>query len=139
MRGANGNPDDRMGHTGFEHELVDLLRFLEERHVKNVVFLAADVHFAAQIRYAIDLNRDGEPLRFHELIAGPLAAGRRQPPVPNLDSTLHPTVLYAEGGFFNFGSVTIARGADGLPHLTAQVHDERGQTRPNSTLDLTPQ
>jgi len=136
---ANGNPDDRMGHTGFEHELVDLLRFLEERHVKNVVFLAADVHFAAQIRYAIDLNRDGEPLRFHELIAGPLAAGRRQPPVPNLDSTLHPTVLYAEGGFFNFGSVTIARGADGLPHLTAQVHDERGQTRPNSTLDLTPQ
>ena len=107
--------------------------------MKNVVFLAADVHFAAQIRYAIDLNQDGEPLIFHELIAGPLAAVRRQPPLPHLDSTLQPTVLYAEGGFFNFGSVAITRGADGLPHLTAQVYDEQGHLRPNSTLELLPQ
>jgi len=135
---ANGNPADQTGHTGFEHELLDLLRFLEEQHVKNVVFLAADVHFAAQIRYAVDLNQDGEPLIFHELIAGPLAAVRRQPPLPSLDPTLHPTVLYSEGGFFNFGSVAVTRRADGLPHLIAQVHDENGQLPPNSTLDLTP-
>ncbi len=103
------------------------------------MFLAADVHFAAQIRYAIDLNQDGESLIFHELIAGPLAAVRRQPPLPNFDSTLRPAVLYAEGGLFNFGYVTIARQADGSAHLIAQVYDDRGGLRPGTTLDLKPQ
>ncbi len=136
---ANGNTAEPPGRTGFEHELLDLMRFLDEHHVKNVVFLAADVHFAAQLRYSIDLNGDGNPLIIHELIAGPLAAVRRQPPMPDFDSTLGPVVLYAEGGLFNFGSVTIARQADGLPHLIAQVYDDSGNLRPGSTLDLIPQ
>ncbi len=136
---ANGDTMDPAGRTGFEHELLDLMRFLDDQQVKNVVFLAADVHFAAQIQYAIDLNGDGNPLIMHELIAGPLSAMRRQPPAAGFDSTLHPLVLYAEGGFSNFGSVTIARQADGHVHLIAQVYDEQGNLRPGSTFDLKPQ
>jgi alkaline phosphatase D len=135
---ANGNTSDGANGTGFEHELLDLMRFLDEHHVKNVVFLAGDVHFAAQLRYAVDLNEDGQSLIIHELIAGPLAAMRRQPP-PSFDSTLRPEVLYAEGGFFNFGYVTIAQQADGLPHLIAQVYDDSGKLRPGATLDLKPE
>ena len=64
---------------------------------------------------------------------------RRQPPAAGFDSTLHPLVLYAQGGFSNFGSVTIARQADGHVHLIAQVYDEQGNLRPGSTFDLKPQ
>lgn len=136
---ANGDSIEPVGRTGFEHELLDLMRFLDDHQVKNVVFLAADVHFAAQLQYSIDPNGDGNPLIIHELIAGPLAAVRRQPPLPNFDSTLRPVVLYAEGGLFNFGCVTIARQADGHPHLIAEVYDDRGERRPRATLDLKPQ
>jgi alkaline phosphatase D len=136
---ANGNTTEPVGRTGFEHELLDLMRFLDDHQVKNVVFLAADVHFAAQIRYSIDPNGDGNPLIIHELIAGPLSAMRRQPPLTGFDSTLGPEILYAEGGFFNFGHVTIARQADGYAHLIAQVYDDRGERRLGATLDLKPQ
>ncbi|MGZ9275288.1 MAG: alkaline phosphatase D family protein, partial [Nitrospira sp.] len=136
---ANGDSIDPAARTGFEYELLDLMRFLDDHQVKNVVFLAADVHFAAQLRYSIDPNGDGNPLIIHELIAGPLAAMRRQAPSPGFDSTLRPAVLYTEGGLFNFGYVRIARQADGHPHLIAEVYDDRGERRPGATLDLTPQ
>lgn len=136
---ANGNTNEPAARTGFEHELLDLMRFLDDHQVKNVVLLAADVHFAAQLRYSIDPNGDGNPLILHELIAGPLAAMRREPPLSHFDSTLRPAVLYAEGGLFNFGYVTIARQADGYPHLIAEVYDDRGERRPGATLDLKPQ
>ena len=135
---ANGEGADPPGRTGFEHELLDLMGFLDGQQVTNVVFLAGDVHFAAQLRYAVDVNGDGKPLLLHELIAGPMAARRREPP-PSFDPTLRPTVLYAEGGMFNFGQVTIVRQPDGLPHLIARVYDEKGELRPGSTLDLTPE
>ncbi|MGZ9190068.1 MAG: alkaline phosphatase D family protein [Nitrospira sp.] len=136
---ANGDSIEPGARTGFEYELLDLMRFLDDHQVKNVVFLAADVHFAAQLRYSIDPNGDGNPLIIHELIAGPLAAMRRQAPSPGFDSTLRPAVLYTEGGLFNFGYVRIARQADGHPHLIAEVYDDRGERRPGATLDLTPQ
>ncbi|MBA2485913.1 MAG: alkaline phosphatase D family protein [Nitrospira sp.] len=136
---ADGNTPEPASRTGFEHELLDLMRFLDDHQVKNVVFLAADVHFAAQLRYSVDLNGDGNPLIIHELMAGPLAAMRRQPPMPDFDSTLGPAVLYAEGDLFNFGYVTIDRQADGVPHLIAQVYDDSGELRPGATLHLKPQ
>jgi alkaline phosphatase D len=136
---ANGNSMEPAGRTGFEYELLDLMRFLDDHQVKDVVFLAADVHFAAQIRYSIDPNGDGYPLIIHELIAGTLSALRRQAPAAGFDSTLHPAVWYAEGGLFNFGHVTIARQTDGYAHLIAQVYDDSGELRPGSTVDLKPQ
>jgi len=41
--------------------LIELLRSLDAANVRNLVFVATDVHFAAQIRYAPDLDGDGDP------------------------------------------------------------------------------
>lgn len=68
--------------------------------IKNVVFIATDVHSAAQLRYARDYDGDGDQLVFHELIAGPLSAIRGPAPV-TLDPTLGPVMLYGEGGLSN--------------------------------------
>jgi alkaline phosphatase D len=134
---ASGTEPDFSAETGFERELGDLLRFLDDNDVANVVFVATDVHFAQNIRYQTDPNGDSDTLLFHELVSGPLNAIRLQPPAA-LDPTFGPTSLYAEGGIFNFGYVRIERQADGLVHLLADVRGEDGQPRPGSLLDLTP-
>ena len=88
---ANGRGDGFSGRTGFERELVALLRSIDEHNVRNVVFLATDVHFAAHVRYDVDLDGDGDRLVFHELVSGPLSAVRAPAP-PAFDPTLHPRV-----------------------------------------------
>ena len=145
---ANGNPIDAPGpaqladfavQTGFERELLDLMRFLDEANIENVVFITTDVHLAAQIRYAFDADQDGDLLIFHELITGPLNAGTA-PAVTQaqLDPTLNPKLLYAEGDLFNFGVVRTQQYADGTVHLVAEVRGEDGHVRPESGLDLSP-
>ena len=140
---ANGNSPDfsaQTDQTGFERELLDLLHFLDEANVNNIVFITTDVHFAAQIRYALDANGDGDLLIFHELITGPLNAGMA-PAVTQtqLDPTLNPTLLYAQGDLFNFGFVRTQPHADGTVHLLADVRAENGQIQSGSVLDLSPQ
>lgn len=143
---ANGHPVEAASfaaQTGFERELLDLLRFLDTANVNNLVFITTDVHFAAHIRYAFDADGDGDALVFHELITGPPNAGAA-PAVTQaqLDPTLNPTLLYADGGLFNFGSVRTQQGADGQTtgkvHLVAEVRGEDGRLRPGSHLDLPP-
>ncbi len=140
---ANGNSPDfsaQTDQTGFERELLDLLHFLDETNVNNIVFITTDVHFAAQVRYALDANEDGDLLIFHELITGPLNAGMA-PAVTQtqLDPTLNPTLLYAQGDLFNFGFVQTQPHADGTVHLIADVRAENGQIQSGSVLDLSPQ
>ncbi|MDP8941124.1 MAG: alkaline phosphatase D family protein, partial [Thermoproteota archaeon] len=88
--------------TGFESELQGLLEYLDYNNIKNIVFVTADVHFPANIRYEIDANGDGDKLIFHELISGPLSAFRfglsGGVPIPKLDTTFNPKLLYEEGG-----------------------------------------
>lgn len=118
--------------TGFERELLDILRALDARKVQNLVFITTDVHFAQVARYAVDLDGDGRRLGFHELIAGPLSAYTAQPVPP--DSTLAPEVLYAEGDFLNFGHVQI----DESMRLRADIRDQAGAVRPRSAVTLSP-
>lgn len=130
--------------TGFERELQGLLKYLDYNNIKNIVFVTTDVHFPANIRYDIDANGDGDRLIFHELISGPLSAIRfGMPgglPIPKLDTTFNPKLLYEEGGIFNFGYVKIQRTPeDNKVHLVAEVRSEDGLARPNSLLDLAPQ
>jgi alkaline phosphatase D len=84
--------------------------------VKNLLFTAADVHHAEMIRH------EPQPgFVFHELIAGPLSAslGRPRP----LDDSLSPRSLFAHGGVYNFGEVTVdAQG------LTVRFIDVDGAT-----------
>lgn len=89
---------------GFQTELTALVEAFRAQAVRNVVWLAGDVHYAQGIAY--DADGDGAP-DFHEFIAGPLSArpGRLVPVPP----TFHPTVLFSENGYDNVGHVTIDR------------------------------
>jgi len=135
---ANQSASAEAARTGFESELLDLLRSLDEANVRNVVFVATDVHFAAQLRYEPDLDGDGDRLLFHELISGPLNAGRTASP-SSMDPTLGPVVLYGEGNIFNYGTVRIGDGTSAEPHLWTDIRDETGRTRPGSALEIVPE
>jgi alkaline phosphatase D len=113
-------------HTGFEHELLEIVQALAAQRVRNVVWLAADVHFAAVVRLA---PRPG--LVMHELIAGPLHARYGYPRW--FDRTLGPTPLFAEGGYDNFGELRID--ASGL---AVRIVDATGRERFATTLGPEP-
>jgi alkaline phosphatase D len=138
---ANGNETNNYSYyTGFERELTDLFRFIDEQDIKNIVFITTDVHFPALIRYNFDLNNDGNMTEIHEFVSGPLSAIRLGVPFPILDETFNPSLLYGEGNIFNFGYIRIEDGSDnGQPHLIADIRDENGIVRPGSSLDLIPQ
>ncbi len=123
---ANGTSGDFAQRTGFESELVDLLTFLDRENIDNVVFLATDVHFAMELRYAIDLDGDGDLLHFHELIAGPLSAVRTVTPFP-LDPTFKPVTLFAQGDIFNFLFVRLEHGEGGVPTFRQRSGTRQGR------------
>ncbi len=123
--------------TGFEAELIRLVQTLDARDVRNVVFVATDVHFAANLRYHLDADGDGDRLLFHELLSGPLNAARAPIP-PRLDPTLRPVTLYAEAGVFNFSYIRVERRGD-VAILTADVRDAGGEVRFGSKLSLEPE
>jgi alkaline phosphatase D len=124
------------GKTGFERELLSLLSFLDARDVRNVVFLATDVHSTEFLRHVKDFDGDGDELTFWELVTGPLAADRNLPGA--LDPTTAPQSLFAEGGIPAFAYVRTAPGADGRTHLRVDARGESGRVLPNSALDLAP-
>jgi alkaline phosphatase D len=127
--------------TGYEQELLDILRFTEQSGIRNTFWITTDVHFAEAFRYRpIPAN-----LGFvvHELATGPLSAGIF--PSPAFDPTLNPEVLFgpdpaaqpttweaAKDGF-NFGRLEFGR--NGV--LTAAIVNTAGQTQFSFTL--TPQ
>jgi alkaline phosphatase D len=86
--------------TGFVTERDAILGHFHARGVRNLVFVAADVHHAELIRH-----QPQSGWSFHELIAGPLSATVGQP--RPLDERLGSRTLFAQGGVFNFGEVTI--------------------------------
>jgi alkaline phosphatase D len=100
--------------TGFVTERDAILREFRLQGVRNLVVVAADVHHGEIIRH--QPHRDWE---FHEFIAGPLSAPRGRP--RPLDAQLGPRTLFAQGGVYNFGEVTIEPA-----HLTVRLIDEHG-------------
>ena len=107
------------GGTGFHSERAKVVGAILAGHIRNVVWLTTDVHFAQVLAY--DPDSDGEP-DFHEFICGPLSARPLSPGPP--EPSLNPTVLYEEGGFFNFGQIDI----DGSS-LRLQIIDGTGATK----------
>jgi alkaline phosphatase D len=81
---ANGNGPP----LGRELELADLLGFMKREDVRNVVWLTADVHYAAAHFYDPEKARFRDFLPFWEFVAGPLNAGTFGPGV--LDDTFGP-------------------------------------------------
>jgi alkaline phosphatase D len=87
---------------GFEREREVIVDHILGRKLKNVVFLAGDVHYVQVNEY--DPNGDGTP-DFHEFVVGPLSAAPGRLTMPNTD--LRPTTLFNESGYFNFGLIRV--------------------------------
>ena len=119
--GANYNDGWSSGPNGpgFESERQVMVDAIVRQRIKNVVFIAGDVHYVQANAY--DPDRDGT-IDFHEFVAGPLSArpGRETP----ARDTLHPTSLTNQGGFHNFGLVHVSSSS-----LDVRVLDEAGTTR----------
>jgi alkaline phosphatase D len=137
---ANGNGPA----LGRELEVAELLRFIKQRKIRNVVWLTADVHYCAAHHYdpAKAQFTDFDP--FWEFIAGPLNAGTFGP--GELDDTFGPQVKFTgipkgmrpnrspKDGFQFFGAVKID-GKTGT--MTVSLHDING--RKMYGVDLPPQ
>ena len=138
---ANGDPGPPLGR---EQEVAHLLACMAQRRVRNVVWLTADVHYAAAHHYDPDRAsfRGFDP--FWEFVAGPLHAGTFLP--PPLDATFGPEVKYvavppglkpnrppSEGLQF-FGRGSIAAGSE---VLTVGLHDREGRVL--WSVDLEPE
>ena len=139
---ANGIDLDFSSKTGFERELTEIMKFIDDNDIKNVVFVTTDVHFPATLKYSADVNGDGDPVNVYEIVSGPLSAfrfGIPGAPLPMLDPTFQPTILYVEGGISNFARIQIQKQNDGNVHLTADIIGEDGHARVGSHLDLVPQ
>ncbi len=121
---ANGSTrlDPGGSPTGFEHELLGIVRELGAHRVRGLVWLVADVHRAEVVRL--------EPLPgfvFHELVAGPLSASTGYPGL--LDETLRPSRLWGDGGFLNFGELRVTETG-----LEVRYFDADGGLRFETTL-----
>ena len=113
--GWAGGPDG----TGFEWERQVIVDAILRHKIKNVVFLAGDVHWVEANAY--DPDQDGT-IDFHEYIAGPLSAppGRFAP----TREELHPTQIFYESGYHNFGLVHVTKNT-----FEVTVVDEAGKQR----------
>jgi len=105
--------------TGFERERQAIVDHILGAKIKNVVFIAGDVHYVQANAY--DPNGDGVP-DFHEFIVGPLSAapGRLTP----ASAGLRPTTLINESGYMNFGLSRVTKSS-----FAVTVLDEAGATR----------
>jgi alkaline phosphatase D len=120
--------------SGRELEIADLLRFMRDRGIRNVVWITADVHYCAAHHYDPSRARFTEFDPFWEFVAGPLNAGTFGP--NELDKTFGPEVKFTgipagmkpnrppSAGLQFFGTLAI----DGRSRaLTARLHDLSGK------------
>ena len=127
--------------TGFEQELLDILRFADEHGIDDLVWITTDIHFAEAFRYTP--FEESPDFVIHEIATGPMNAGI----FPNqaFDDTLDPERLAFFGpqspeavtsweqakGWFNFGTLEIE--PDGT--LIAGIVDGHGGSQFELELD----
>jgi alkaline phosphatase D len=120
---------------GFELELLDILKYMQQNTVGNVLWITTDVHFSEVFRYTP--FPDHPDFQVHEVVTGPLNSGVLGK--PDFDKTLGTESLFRSVNApktwadakkaFNFGLVRIA--TDGS--LKVSVTDINGA----SFFDLT--
>ena len=128
---ANGDHEAPLGR---ELEIADLLRFIRDRRVRNVVWITGDVHYCAAHHYDPSRARFTEFSPFWEFVAGPLHAGTFGP--GTLDRTFGPEVKFVgippgmkpnrppSDGFQFFGTLRV----EGRTRvLTVRLHDLAGR------------
>lgn len=102
---------------GRELEIAELLRFIKQRKIKNVVWITADVHYCAAHYYDPAKAQFTDFAPFWEFVAGPLNAGTFGP--GEMDNTFGPEVKFVgipkgmkanrspNDGFQFFGAIKI--------------------------------
>ena len=65
---ANGINRDFSSKTGFERELWDLMKFIDDHDIDNVVFVTTDAHFPTILKYNADVNGDGDSVNVYEIV-----------------------------------------------------------------------
>jgi alkaline phosphatase D len=78
---------------GRELEMTNLLRFIKQKNIRNVVWLTADVHYAAAHYYDPAKAQFTDFKPFWEFVAGPLNSGTFGP--NRLDNTFGPQVKFS--------------------------------------------
>ena len=129
---ANADQGDPLGR---EQETAELLRALKQAGVRNVVWLTADVHYAAAHHYDPARARFTDFDPFWEFVAGPFHAGTFGPAA--LDATFGPEVKFKaipdgmkpnrppSDGYQFFGHISI----DGKSQvMTVKLHNRDGKT-----------
>jgi alkaline phosphatase D len=116
--GNDGWGSDKNG-VGFERERQVIVDAILDQRLKNLVFLAGDVHWVQANAY--DPDQDGNT-DFHEYMVGPLSA--RPGKLTAASEGLQPTRLVNESGYQNFGLVRITKSS-----LDVTVIDAEGDTR----------
>jgi alkaline phosphatase D len=114
--------------TGFGRERQVIVDAILGQAIKNVVFLAGDVHWVQANAY--DPNQDGV-IDFHEYMVGPLSA--RPGRLTAASDELHPMRLVNESGYQNFGLVRVTKDA-----FEVTVVDEAGAKRFSHVVQARP-
>ncbi len=129
---ANGDPGPP---SGRELEIAELLAFVKAADIRNVVWITADVHYAAAHHYDPSRARTPDFRPFWEFVAGPLHAGTFGP--GELDPTFGPELKFSaippgtkpnrppSDGLQFFGNVAIA-GKTAV--MSVSLHDRSGKT-----------
>ncbi|MGI0523273.1 alkaline phosphatase D family protein [Rhizobium giardinii] len=84
--GDNGKPKGR------EREFADILTFIRDNAIENIVWLTADVHYTAAHHYDPARGAFKDFLPFWEFVSGPLHSGTYGP--KELDMTFGPEVRF---------------------------------------------
>jgi alkaline phosphatase D len=138
---ANGDDGPPLGR---ELELAGLLAFIKHAEIRNVVWITADVHYAAAIHYDPARARFADFTPFWEFVAGPLNAGTFGP--GEMDPTFGPQVRYRSSpdgmkqnrppteGMQYFGGVRIDGRTDAM---TVKLHNLAGEVV--HRVELTPE
>jgi alkaline phosphatase D len=135
---ANGNNGSAAGR---ELEIARLLSFIKHERINNLVWLTADVHYAAAHFYDPSKAQSKDFTPFWEFVAGPLNAGSF--PSRSADNTFGPQIIFTKAapagqqnlspyaGLQFFGDVNI----DAISqNLTVDLKDSDGVTVFSKTL-----
>ena len=100
---------------GYPRERTQLLQWIKQKKIKGVVFIAADVHYAAVTRVPGDLV-------LREIVTGPMAAQL------NIAATgLSKSFEFFFNQNFNFGMITIDPKSS-PPHMLVEIRDPLNET-----------
>jgi alkaline phosphatase D len=126
---------------GRELEIAGLLRFIRDQRIRNVIWITADVHYAAAYHYDPARARFTDFAPFWEIVACPLHAGTF--PANAIDRTFGPELRFLaippdmkpnrppSDGFQFFGLGRVDRRTHAL---TMQIRNTKGETLFNLEL-----